>query len=476
MKINNPTCMMNHKLHRLAPALLVLALVGCNLQPHYDQPAMPVPNQWQEAGGAAATSEAIGWQQFFADPALHQLIQLALANNRDLKVAALNVESARAQYGIQRAALLPTIDAGASLTSTHLPGNLYSTKSTGPATYQQYEANLGVTSWELDFFGRVRSLRDQALETYLATEATSRATQISLVADVATSYLTLSADNDLLHLARQTAESQQNSYNLTKLSYDHGASTEQDLAQAETALKSAVADVAKYSRQVRQDINALRLLLGTEVPNVLVNNAGLNRDWRLPALPAGLPSDLLARRPDIVAAEHTLKAANANIGAARAAFFPSISLTASGGSASDSLGHLLEGGTAAWSFVPSISVPIFDGGKNRANLEVAEVSKRIEIANYEKAIQQAFREVSDALAGQATYQDELSAREQDTAANQRYYDIAQLRYRQGVDNYLNLLVAQRSLYQAQQTEIATQLSSLTQKITLYKVLGGGWKP
>lgn len=476
MKINNPTCMMNHKLHRLAPALLALALAGCNLQPHYDQPAMPVPNQWQEAGGAAATAEAIGWQQFFADPALHQLIQLALANNRDLKVAVLNVESARAQYGIQRAALLPTIDAGASLTSTHLPGNLYSTKSSGPATYQQYEANLGVTSWELDFFGRVRSLRDQALETYLATEATSRATQISLVADVATSYLTFCADSDLLRLARLTVESRQNAYNLTKLSYDHGASTEQDLAQAETALKSAVADVAKYSRQVRQDINALRLLLGTEVPNALVNNAALNRDWRLPALPAGLPSDLLARRPDIVAAEHTLKAANANIGAARAAFFPSISLTASGGSASDSLGHLLEGGTAAWSFVPSISVPIFDGGKNRANLEVAEVSKRIEIANYEKAIQQAFREVSDALAGQATYQDELNAREQDTAANQRYYDIAQLRYRQGVDNYLNLLVAQRSLYQAQQTEIATQLSALTQKITLYKVLGGGWKP
>lgn len=472
--MTDKTNMTERKLRLLMPTLLALALVGCNLQPHYERPALPVANHWNEAGGGVSAAD-MGWRQFFSDPVLHQLIQLALDNNRDLKVAALNVETAQAQFRIDRAALLPTVNAGASQTSEHLPGNLYSTRSTGPATYQQYEANLSVTSWELDFFGRLRSLRDEALESYLSTEATARATQISLMAQVAEGYLTLCADNDLLRLAQQTVASQRASYDLTKRSYDLGASAEQDLAQAETSVKGAEADVAKYTRQERQDANALRLLLGTELPANLTADARLEKDWRFPALPAGLPSDLLTRRPDIVAAEHTLKAANANIGAARAAFFPSIILTASGGSASDSLGHLLEGGTAAWSFMPSINVPIFDGGKNRANLDVAEVSKRIEVANYEKAIQQAFKEVSDALAGQVTYTDELTARQQDTAANQRYYHLAQMRYRQGVDNYLNVLVAQRSLYGAQQSQISTRLNALTQQITLYKVLGGGWK-
>ncbi|EIV8403112.1 efflux transporter outer membrane subunit [Escherichia coli] len=464
------------KVRVLIPALLALVVSGCNLQPHYDRPALPVASQWNQQGGGSADNGAdMNWQQFFNDPALHQLIQLALDNNRDLKVAALNVEKARAQYGVQRSALFPTVNATADQTSTHLPGNLYQTQNTGPVTYHQYEASLAVTSWELDFFGRVRSLRDEALESYLSTEATSQATRISLIAEVASGYLALCADNDLLRLSGNTAESQRQSYNLIKRSYDLGASTGQDLAQAETSVKNAEADVAKYTRQVRQDANALRLLLGAELPAHLADNASLNKDWRFPDLPAGLPSDLLTRRPDIIAAEHTLKAANANIGAARAAFFPSISLTAYGGSASSSLGHLLEGGTANWSFVPTISVPIFDAGKNLANLDIARVEKRIEIANYEKAIQSAFREVSDALTGETTYRDELAARTQDTAANQRYFDLAQMRYQQGVDSYLNVLVAQRSLYQAQQTQITTQLSSLSQQVSLYKVLGGGWK-
>jgi len=464
------TKMIDRKPRRvLVPALLVLALGGCTLQPNYDRPAMPVPSQWNQTSGAGTSATNMDWQQFFSDPALHQLIQLALDNNRSLQVTALNVERARARYGVQRSALLPTVSAGASQTSKHLPGNLWETQSTGPATYQQY------TSWELDFFGRVRSLRDQALETYLSTEATSQAARISLIADVAIGYLALGADSDLLRLARNTASSQRESYNLTKRSYELGDSSAQDLAQAETSVKSAEADVAKYTRQVQQNVNALRLLLGTELPAGLADNATLNNNWRFPALPAGLPSDLLTRRPDIIAAEHTLKAANANIGAARAAFFPSISLTTYGGSASSSLGHLFEAGTASWAFVPSISVPIFDAGKNQANLDIARVEKRIEVANYEKAIQTAFREVSDALAGQATYRDELTAREQDADANQRYYDLAQARYQEGMDSYLNLLVAQRSLYQAQQTKISTQLSTLAQQIALYKVLGGGWK-
>lgn len=474
-KINVIEPMTPRKVRVLIPALLALVVSGCNLQPRYDRPALPVASQWNQQGGSGVNGANMNWQQFFSDPALHQLIHLALDNNRDMKVAALNIEKARAQYGVQRSAFFPTVNATGDQTSTHLPGNLYQTQNTGPVTYHQYEASLAVTSWELDFFGRVRSLRDEALESYLSTEATSQATRISLIAEVASGYLALCADNDLLRLSGSTAESQRQSYNLIKRSYGLGASTGQDLAQAETSVKNAEADVAKYTRQVRQDANALRLLLGTEPTAHLADNASLNKDWRFPDLPAGLPSDLLTRRPDIIAAEHTLKAANANIGAAHAAFFPSISLTAYGGSASSSLGHLLEGGTANWSFVPTISVPIFDAGKNQANLDIARVEKRIEIANYEKAIQSAFREVSDALAGEATYKDELAARIQDTAASQRYFDLAQMRYQQGVDSYLNVLVAQRSLYQAQQTQITTQLSSLSQQVSLYKVLGGGWK-
>jgi len=462
----------------LLPAMISLALAGCTLQPEYHRPAMPVAANWNAAGQSGQGSKDgadIGWKTFFTDPAMNRLIALALANNRDLRVAALNVETARAQFHIDRAALLPTVDATVSQTSEHLPGNLYSTQSSGPVTYHQYDANLGVTSWEVDFFGRLRSLRDQGLETYLSTEATQQATQISLVSEVALGYLTLCSDNELLMLAQHTAESQQHSYDLTKRSYDAGVSTSQDLAQAETTVRSAQADIAQYTRQVRQDADALRLLVGTELPAGLTEQARLNKDWHFPATPAGLPSDLLTRRPDIIAAEHTLKGANANIGAARAAFFPSISLTASGGSSSSSLGHLLKGGTAAWSFVPSVNLPIFDGGVNRANLDIAKTEQKIEVANYEKTIQTAFKEVSDALAGQSTYQDELNARTQDTAANQRNYDMSQMRFRQGVDDYLNVLVAQRSLYSAQQSQITTQLGLLQQQITLYNVLGGGWK-
>ncbi|WP_213990732.1 efflux transporter outer membrane subunit [Sodalis sp. dw_96] len=462
----------------LLPAMIFLALAGCTLQPEYHRPAMPVAASWNVAGqngAGSATGADIGWKTFFNDPAINRLIGLALANNRDLRVALLNVETARAQFHIDRAAILPTVDATASQTSQHLPGNLYSTQSTGPVTYHQYDASLGVTSWEVDFFGRLRSLRDQGLENYLSTEATQRATQISLVSEVAEGYLTLCSDNELLMLAQHTADSQQRSYDLTKRSYDAGVSTAQDLAQAESPVRSAQADVAKYSRQVRQDMDALRLLVGTELPAGLTEHARLDKDWHFPSTPAGLPSDLLTRRPDIIAAEHTLKGANANIGAARAAFFPNISLTTNGGSSSSSLGHLLSGGTAAWSFVPTLSLPIFDGGVNRANLDMAKTSQKIDVANYEKTIQTAFKEVADALAGQSTYQDELDARTLDTAANKQNYDLSELRYRQGVDNYLNVLVAQRALYQAQQTQITTRLDLLNQQITLYKALGGGWK-
>lgn len=460
----------------LFSALTLTVLAGCTMEPKYDRPALPVASDWTTSKGVdAGKVQDIGWSQFFNQPDMKQVITLALANNRDLRVAALNVDTARATFQIDRAALLPTLNATGGETATHLPGGLYSTQSTGPVTYQQYSAGVGVSAYELDLFGRVRSLRDQGLETYLATEATQRATQISLVSQVAEGYLSLAADNDLLKLAIDTASSQNSSYELTKRSFDQGVSNSQDLAQAETTVRSAQADIAQYTRQVRQDVNALTLLVGTQIPQQLLQNASLNNKWNFPATPAGLPSDLLTRRPDIIAAEHTLKAANANIGAARAAFFPSITLTGSAGTESGSLSRLFDGGTGAWSFGPSINIPIFDGGVNSANLDIANTRKKIEIANYEKAIQTAFKEVSDGLAGQATYGNQLKSVQQANDANQRNFDLSQQRFRGGVDSYLSVLVAQRSLYAAQQTLISTKLAQLNSDITLFKALGGGWK-
>ncbi|QGU89621.1 efflux transporter outer membrane subunit [Erwinia sorbitola] len=455
---------------------LTMILAGCTMAPDYHRPALPVAAHFDSQGQALSGNGAnIRWQNFFTDPVMHKLIATALSNNRDLRVAALNVEVARSQVQIDRAALMPWVDFNGSDDATHLPGNLYSTKQSGSVTYHQLNTSLGVTAWELDFFGRLQSLRNEALEEWLASAATQRATQISLIAEVASGYLSLCSDNELLKLAQDTAQSQQDSYDLTKRSFEGGVASEQDLVQAETSVRTAQADIATYSRQVHQDINALTLLVGTALPADLLAGASLRKEWNFPATPAGLPSELLTNRPDIIAAEHTLKAANANIGAARAAFFPTISLTASGGSTSSTFSHLLSGGTAAWSFGPSIDLPIFDGGVNIANLDIAKLQKRIEIADYEKAIQTAFKEVGDALAGQETYQDEMKARQLDEVANQRNFSFASVRYREGLDNYLNVLVAQRSLYASQQSLITTRLGQLNQKITLYKTLGGGWK-
>lgn len=459
----------------LVPVFLASVLSGCNLQPTYQRPALPVTANWHEATSSGKNAADMHWSDFFTDPVLQRLIALSLENNRDLRVAALNVESAQAQYGLSRANLMPTVDVNLNKTAEHLPGNLYSTQTSGPVTYQQYEGNLAVSSWEMDFFGRLRSLRDEALENYLAYDATRQATQLSLIAEVAEAYITLCADADLYRLAIATAENQQNSLKLTSTRFQAGTVTEQDVLQAKTTFTSAQADIAKYDRQRRQDANALSLLLGTTLPDDVYQNATLSQRWVFPQLSSGLPSAVLLRRPDIMAAEHSLKAANANIGAARAAFFPTISLTASGGAASSSLGHLFEAGTAAWTFVPSISLPIFDGGKNRANLDVAKISKKIEVADYEKAIQQAFKEVSDALAGTETYAQELDSRQQDMDANQRYFMLAQQRYASGLDNYLDVLTAQRSYYSARQSYIDVLSDSLSQKISLYKVLGGGWQ-
>ncbi|ENU0860836.1 efflux transporter outer membrane subunit [Citrobacter amalonaticus] len=469
----------NHLLqHIVLASAMTLALSSCSLEPKYEQPSAPVPGQYpgeQGKNGNVQKVVDIGWKSYFIDPAMQQLIGIALANNRDLRISALNVEKAAAQFRIQRSQLYPALDINSSLTGQHLPKGLYQTQTSGPVTYHDNSANVGISSWEIDFFGRLRSLKHQALETYLAQVATQRSERISLVAEVAEGYMTLAADNSLLDLAQKTYNSQLSTLRLEQLSLQHGNTNAQNVAQTEMTVQSAAVDIAQYQRQVADDINALQLLLGAPIPHAIIGNAKLENVAAFRELPAGLPSDLLTQRPDIIAAEETLKAANANIGVARAAFFPSISLTATAGTESGSLGNLFAGHQGAWTFEPSLNLPIFDWGYNQANLDVAKIEKRSDIASYEKTIQTAFREVADALAARSTYADELKAREENQSASQRNFDLATLRYHQGEDSSLDVLVAQRSLYSAQQTMLSTRLSALNQQITLYKTLGGGWK-
>ncbi|MBP5058114.1 efflux transporter outer membrane subunit [Pseudomonas chlororaphis] len=385
----------------LVPALALLG--GCiNLAPEYQRPEAPVAEQWlpgsQPGKGEAAAD--IHWQQFFTDSRLARLQTLALANNRDLRLASLNIEKAQAQYRIQRAALFPAIDAGVSGTHARTPA---SSSSSGVAsTSHDYSAQLGLSSYELDVFGRLRNLKDEALEAYLSLAETRRSTQISLVAEVATAWLTLAADNELLRLAQETLRSQQATYELTQRSHALGGSSGLALAQAQTTVESARGDVAVYASQILQDRNALRLLVGSEIPDELLPGASLQSAALLVRVPDELPSSLLQRRPDVLAAEHTLKSANIDIGAARAAFFPSISLTANAGSASSALSGLFKAGSGAWTFAPSISLPLFDAGSNRATLDAAKVEREIQVQTYQQTVQSAFKEVADALAERST--------------------------------------------------------------------------
>ncbi|MDH2432584.1 AdeC/AdeK/OprM family multidrug efflux complex outer membrane factor [Pokkaliibacter sp. MBI-7] len=467
----------------LLPLTLAVSLAGCaNLAPDFMRPTMPVSDSWPQGaaykpqdGNQTDVSE-LGWRDFFTDTKLQQLIQLALDNNRDLRVAVLNIEQARATFRVQRAAQFPAVDGNASSSRTLTPADV---AGTADAIHSStYGVNLGISSYELDFFGRVRNLKDQALEQYLATEEAKRNTQISLVSEVATDYLTLAADKEHLRLAQETLKSQQASYDLTKRSFDLGVSTELDLQQARTSVETARYDVAVYTSSVAKDINALRLLLGTEIPAELLPDTHQDTTTPVTALqdiPASLPSTVLLKRPDILQAEHLLKGANANIGAARAAFFPSISLTTSYGTSSTELSGLFSGGSTAWSFAPTINLPIFNAGKNQANLDSAKAQRDIYVAQYEQSIQTAFKEVADALADQGTLDEQVAAQQALLNATQRSYDLSDARFRSGVDSYLTVLDSQRSLYTAQQNIITTRLSRLTNMITLYKVLGGGWK-
>ena len=459
---------------RISLLSLAALLAGCSLIPEYQRPASPSAAQYPRGAVYPAPTPAAArtedWRTLFNDPALQQLIESALVNNRDLRVAALNVEAFQAQYRIQRADLLPAVSANASESRQRLPPSVTRSKAMINSTYA---VNLGVSAYELDFFGRVRSLSEQALQTWLATEQARRSAELSLVANVANAYLTWRADQELLELTRQTLAADQQSLRLTTRNREAGKSSALEQAQAQTSVDSSRANLARYKRQVAQDLNSLTLLVGAPVPEQLPAQP-LASDL-VQQLPAGLPSDLLQRRPDILQAEYKLKAANANIGAARAAFFPSVSLTASAGTSSRDLSGLFSAGSGAWTFQPQINLPIFNAGSLRASLDYSKLQKDVAVAEYEKSIQTAFQEVADGLAARSTYQQQLQAQRDLVQATQDYYNLAQHRYQNGVDSSLTFLDAQRSLFSSQQGLITDRLAQLVAEVNLYTALGGGWQ-
>ena len=456
---------------------VALTLSGCSLVPEYQQPASPVADSWPQglAYDAADTSEAgvrpPAWEDFFQSPELKQLIHLALDNNRDLRQAILNVDAYRALHRIQRSELLPSVGVDGSGNRQRLPGDLSPTGESG--INSQYSLTLG-TSWELDLFGRIRSLEGAALERYLATEQAQHAVQLALVSDVASAWLTWNADHALLELTQATLDSYRESLDMIEDSHAGGIASALDVRQARSLVEQARVQLELYTRQVAQDRNALGLLVGTAIPSELLLSNKLDGDL-LASLPSGLPADVLQYRPDIRAAEHRLRAANADIGAARAAFFPNIRLTAGAGTASSDLDGLFDGGSGTWSFIPQINLPIFTAGRLKANLEYSEIQRDINVAAYEQSIQNAFREVADGLAAQGTYVAQVQAQTDLVTATREYYDLAQQRYDEGVDNYLIVLDARRELFAARQALLSYQLQHLNSEVALYRALGGGWQ-
>ena len=415
----------------------------------------------------------IGWRDFFPDTRLQQLIGLALANNRDLRVAVLNIDKARAQYHIQRAALLPSLDAPGSFIREKLPASL--TYGIATPTTGYFEAGLSITSYEVDLFGRVRSLTHAALEQYVAQVEARRSAQLSLIAEVANAYLTLASDRELERLAQQTLRSQEESYALEQKRHETGTASALDLVQSQTTVEQARADAARFEGNVAQDIDALALLIGTSIEPALLPEQFDSKTMGLDPLPAGVPSSVLLRRPDVLEAEHALRAANADIGAARAAFFPDITLTANLGSVSYQLSNLFKAGTGTWAFEPLMSLPIFHGGALIGGLDVAHVNEKIALAQYEKAIQSGFREVADALALTATLNRRRAAQETLASATSRAFQLSQRRHAVGSNSYLEVLDSERSDYAARQGLITTRLAEQSNRVTLYKALGGGWR-
>jgi outer membrane protein, multidrug efflux system len=461
-------------------AVTWLSVAGaCTLEPRYRAPALPVPVEWpipattSERPAVNVPSSDIGWRDFFLDTRLQQLIGLALANNRDLRVAVLNIDKARAQYRIQRAALLPSINAPGTFIREKLPASL--TYGIATPTTGYFEAGLSITSYEVDLFGRVRSLTHAALEKYLAQVEARRSAQLSLIAEVANAYLTLASDRELERLAQQTLKSQEDSYTLEEKRHETGTVSALDLVQSQTTVEQARVDAARFEGNVAQDMDALALLIGTSIEPALLPERFDPKTMELDPLPAGVPSAVLLRRPDVLEAEHTLRAANADIGAARAAFFPDITLTANLGSVSYQLSNLFKSGTGTWAFEPLMSLPIFHGGALMGGLDVSHVNEKIALAQYEKAIQSGFREVADALALTATLNRQRAAQEALAGATSRAYQLSQRRHAVGRDGYLEVLDSQRNDYAARQLLITTRLAEQSNRVTLYKALGGGWR-
>lgn len=469
-------------MHKL-PALLALTTVllsGCTLIPHYDRPELPVAQNWPVEAPAAAEGEqaatpaaAIAWQEFFRSPHLQEVIATAIEHNRDLRVAVLNVEAVRGNYQVQRASLLPNVTGDVDGSKQRISQNIPFQGGANSFVNEFYTAQIRA-SYGIDFFGRIRSMSRAAYQEFLATEEAQRAVQVSLVAETANAYLQLLADREILELTQKTLDAQQRSFELVGKRFENGITGKLEFSQARIPLETAKVNHALYTRLVQQDMNALTVLMGKENAELLLSEQRLGDVDLMQALPVGLPSDVLLLRPDIREAEHRLISANASIGAARAAFFPQITLTAGIGEASNELGDLFTGAAGPiWSFAPSVSLPIFQGGRNLANLLVTESQRDIAVAQYEKAIQVAFREVADELAARATLDQQVQAQASLVEAASDAYNTSQARYDQGIDSFLTVLDSQRAQYEAQQALIETQKQRLANTVNLYKVLGGG---
>lgn len=454
---------------RILYTSLALLLGACSLTPQLERPAPPVPAAYADGADTAANAADLGWRQMFGDPRLQALIATALDHNRDLRIAVLNVDAVRAQYGIERSARLPQLDARLSGGRERVPAS-----RDAPAALQgTHAAGVAISAFEIDLFGRVRALSDAALARYLASAEAARAARISLVAAVADAYLEERLALEQLRLTETTLADWRQSLNLARLLKDAKQNSGLDVAQAEGQVASAEADLEGRQRDLKMARNALALLLGTPVPADLPEGMRLESQPVLTALPAGLPSDLLLRRPDILQAEQNLRAANADIGAARAAFFPRLALTATLGYASPALGSLFQGSQLAWGFTPQLSQPLFNHGRLESALELARARRSAAVAEYEKSIQTAFREVADGLAAQATLTRQIDAQQRVVASAERRRELSSLRYRAGQDSRLELLDAQRQAYAARQGLLSLQRLAFKSTLSLYKALGGG---
>lgn len=463
----------------LSAITAALVLAGCSFAPKYEQPALPVADAYADQSTASAQDDAarfeqLGWQAVFTDPQLQALIELALANNRDLRIAIQRIQEAHAQFGIAQSDRLPTLGVGGAGQVTRNPADLRAGGADSPAISRFFQAGVGVTTFELDFFGRVRNLSEAAYEQFLATEQARLTVHINVVAQMAEAYFRWRSAQQLSQLMASTLESRERTLKLVNTLYEVGTASALELHQAQLQLDTVKADIQQMKRVEMQAYNAMTLLVGTTIPDDLPAAAPFSREQVIADIPVGLPSSLLERRPDIVAAEHQLKAAYANVGAARAAFFPNISITGLLGFASSSLGSLFNGGHGYWQYSPQITMPLFAGGVKGA-YDLAQARQNIAISTYEKTIQVAFKEVSDALAGEATYAEQLNALRQMEHSAAETLRLANLRYETGIDSFLQVQTAEINLYSAQQLFVQTGMESLLNRVMLYKALGGGWQ-